>query len=120
MNNIAISKNFKLYEFACKDGSQLVKIDEKLLVLLQRLRDKIDKPMIIHSGYRSVEYNKKCGGSPKSQHLLGTACDFSVYGMTPKELAVIAEQIGFDGIGTYNKQGFVHVDTRGTKARWSE
>jgi len=118
MNNIAISNNFKLYEFQCKDGSQLVKIDEKLLVLLQRFRDKIGKPIIIHSGYRSVEYNKKVGGSPTSQHLLGTACDFSVYGMTPKQLAVVAEQVGFDGIGTYKT--FIHCDVRGVKARWSE
>jgi uncharacterized protein YcbK (DUF882 family) len=118
MNDIQISKNFKLSEFQCKDSSQLVKIDEKLLALLQIMRDKLGKPMTIHSGYRTPEYNKKVGGSPNSQHLKGTACDFSVKGMTPKQLAVIAEQVGFDGIGVYKT--FIHCDCRGYKARWSE
>lgn len=120
MNNIKISPNFTLHEFQCKDGSQLVKLDERLLVLLQTLRDKVQKPIIVHSGYRTPTYNKKVGGSPKSQHMEGTAADISITGMKPAEIAKIAEEVGFDGIGIYTKQGFVHVDTRGFKARWTE
>jgi uncharacterized protein YcbK (DUF882 family) len=116
MNKIKISTNFSLHEFQCKDGSNLVKLDEKLLEKLQQLRDKLGKAIVIHSGYRTPEYNKKVGGSPNSQHLLGKAADISVAGMTPKQLAALAEQIGFDGIGIYST--FVHVDVRGTRARW--
>ena len=117
MNNIKISKNFKLKEFQCKDNSQLVKIDSKLLDKLQKLRDTIGKPIIINSGYRTLKYNKKIGGVSSSQHLLGKAADIRVNGISPKELAKIAEKIGFNGIGIYKT--FLHVDVRKEKARWN-
>jgi uncharacterized protein YcbK (DUF882 family) len=120
MNNIKISENFTLHEFQCKDGSQLVKLDERLLVLLQTLRTKVNKPIQILSGYRTPEYNKKVGGAPKSQHVEGKAADIRISGMTPKNIAKIAEEMGFDGIGIYTKQNFCHVDTRGYKARWND
>jgi len=116
MNNIKVSKNFRLREFQCKDGSQLVKVDSKLVTRLQKLRDRIKKPIYITSGYRTASHNKKVGGSPTSQHLYGRAVDIKVTGMNPKTLAKHAESVGFDGIGIYKT--FVHVDVRGYKARW--
>ena len=116
MNKIKISNNFSLHEFACKDGSNLVKLDEKLIDKLQMLRDKLGKPIMVHSGYRTPAYNTKVGGSPKSQHMEGTAADISIAGITPKKLAEYAETMGFDGIGIYAT--FVHVDVRGYKSRW--
>lgn len=117
LNNLKISKNFKLYEFQCKDGNGVVKIDSVLVDKLQELRDLIGKPVIINSAYRTPEYNKKVGGSPNSQHLLGKAADIRVNGLTPKQLANYCEKIGFGGIGIYKT--FVHVDTRQGKARWN-
>ncbi len=40
-----------------------------------------DTPIIISSGYRSSELNKKVGGSPTSNHLTGCAVDIRVYGI---------------------------------------
>ena len=40
-----------------------------------------DAPIIITSGYRSQELNKKVGGSPTSNHLTGCAVDIRVYGV---------------------------------------
>ena len=40
-----------------------------------------DTPIIINSGYRSPELNKKIGGSPTSNHLTGCAVDIRVYGI---------------------------------------
>jgi len=116
MNNIQISKNFKLKEFQCKDGSQLVKIDSELLHKLQKLRDLIGKPIIINSGYRTPEHNKKVGGAKNSYHLQGKAADIKVNGISPSELVKYAEQVGFNGIGIY--KNFVHLDIRPVKTKW--
>ena len=40
-----------------------------------------DTPIIINSGYRSPKLNKKVGGSPTSNHLMGCAVDIRVYGI---------------------------------------
>ena len=38
-------------------------------------------PIIINSGYRSPQLNKKIGGAPSSNHLTGCACDIRVKDM---------------------------------------
>jgi uncharacterized protein YcbK (DUF882 family) len=110
--NLKLSKNFTLNEFACKDGSKTITIDYELIEKLQQLRDKIGKPVSITSGYRSVAYNKECGGIPTSNHLLGKAADIKVSGLSPLELAKAADRIGFKGIGVYPT--FTHVDVCGS------
>ena len=40
-----------------------------------------EEPIIINSGYRSPELNKKVGGSPTSNHLTGCAVDIRVNGI---------------------------------------
>lgn len=108
--NIKVSKNFKLSEFMCKDGSKEVLYCEELISLLENIRKIIAKPIIITSGYRTFSYNKKVGGSPKSQHLLGRACDIKVKNLSTEYLAQIAKKSGAKGIGIYDL--FVHVDVR--------
>lgn len=116
INDIRVSDNFKLYEFECNDGNHEVKLDPDLLDKLQALRTRINKPIYINSAYRTPDYNKKVGGSPTSQHLLGKACDIKVYGMNEEELLKHAKAVGFTGLGLYNK--FIHVDVREKSAYW--
>ena len=40
-----------------------------------------EEPIIISSGYRSPEVNRKVGGAPTSNHLTGCAVDIRVYGI---------------------------------------
>jgi hypothetical protein len=40
-----------------------------------------EEPIIINSGYRSPQLNKRVGGSPTSNHLLGCAVDLRVAGI---------------------------------------
>lgn len=117
MNNIRISNNFTLREFQCKDGSHQVAIDSKLLEKLQRLRDLAGKAINITSGYRNASHNKAVGGSPTSRHLTGQAADIHIAGMTPTQVAKLASQVGFTGIGVYNT--FTHVDIRLVPAKWN-
>jgi len=75
MNNIQISKNFKLKEFECSHSDSVVKLDSILLEKLQLLRDKLNNPINITSGYRTLECNKRVGGSSNSYHMKGMAAD---------------------------------------------
>jgi len=121
-----LTANFRLDEFACKDGcgvpDPLLPNVQELATNLQILRDQIGKPIKIMSGYRTQEYNAKCGGEPKSQHMEARAADIQVAGMTPKEvcnaikLLIGAGRMKQGGVGLYD--GWVHYDVRGVKARW--
>lgn len=112
--NTRLSKNFILSEFACADGSKEIAVDHELVQLLQKLRDQLGKPVVVSSGFRTVTYNKKCGGISNSHHLTGKAADIKVAGMTPLAVAQAADKIGFKGIGVYPT--FTHVDVAGSVA----
>ena len=108
--------NFKIKEFACKDGADEIKIDDELIEKLQIMRSYFNSPITINSGYRTVSHNKAVGGSQNSQHLLGKAADIVVKGVAPAKVAEFAKKIGFTGVGTY--KDFVHVDTRLKTSYW--
>lgn len=114
--NKKVSANFKVREFACKDGTDKIVIDEKLVDLLQKIRNHFAKPIKINSGYRTKSHNKKVGGSTNSYHLTGQACDIVVQDVNPILVALYCEKIGAGGIGVYKT--FVHVDTRKKEYRW--
>lgn len=117
--NQKIQPNFKVKEFACKDGSDPVFISPKLAELLQKIRNNYGKAVNINSGYRTASYNKKVGGATYSQHLYGTAADIRITGVRPKDLAAYIETLmpNTGGIGIYSN--FVHVDVRETRSRWN-
>ena len=113
-----LSKNFKVSEFKCNDGSDTVLISDKLVGLLQNIRNHFGAAVTINSAYRTESYNKKIGGATKSQHVNGTAADIVVKGSKPLEVAQYVEHIMPDhgGIGVY--QSFTHVDVRASRSRW--
>lgn len=112
------AKNFQIKEFTCPH-CKVTLIAYKLLDGLQQLRDKIEKPIVINSGFRCNEYNKAKGGVINSRHLYGDAADIRVPGMSSTQLKVKVEQIPvFEGGGIGLYRTYVHVDTRGVKARW--
>ncbi|SHL00970.1 YcbK family protein [Desulforamulus aeronauticus] len=76
--------------------------------------------MLVNSGYRCPAHNRAVGGAANSYHLMGMAADIHVPGLAVVGLSRLAEQVGFNGIGTYPKQSFLHVDVRGNRARWQE
>lgn len=115
--NLRLSLNFRVKEFACKDGSDPIFIDSELVDILQKIRNYFGKSVTITSAYRTPPHNKSCGGTTYSQHLYGKAADIKIKGVTPKEVAKYAETLlDSGGIGVYNT--FVHIDVRSTKSRW--
>ena len=113
--NVNLGKWFKVKEFACKDGSPVVFIDEYLWTILSILRNKIGKPVIITSGYRTPEWNAKCNGAKYSYHMRGMAADIRVDGMSAKELAEELDKIVPTGCGIIVYSNWVHFDVRDGK-----
>ena len=114
-----LSNNFKVSEFACKDGSDVIFIAPELVNVLQKIRTHFGKAVNINSAYRTPTYNKKVGGATYSQHLYGTAADIRINGVSQKDIAAYAETLlnGTGGIGIYSN--FVHIDVRKEKSRWN-
>lgn len=91
--NKKLSSNFTVKEFACKDGSDKVLIDDALVAVLQKIRDHFGVPIKINSAYRTAAHNAKVGGSPTSQHLYGTADDITLHGISPLAVGQCAEYL---------------------------
>ena len=68
---------------------------------LEVVRQKVGKPIIVTSGFRSVQLNAKVGGSIYSAHMDGRAADIvaPAFG-TPRELAelIVALDLEFDQV----------------------
>ena len=114
-----VSKNFKVKEFRCKDGSDTILIDVDFVKdKLQKIRDHFKVPVTINSAYRTESYNKKVGGASKSYHMKGQAFDIVVKGISTKDVASYAETLlnNTGGIGVYSN--FIHIDSRKEKSRW--
>lgn len=115
--NVKLGRHFKVEEFACKDGSQVVFIDDYLYTILDILRQEIGKPVIITSGYRTPGWNAKCGGAKYSYHMRGMAADIRADGMSAKELANKLNKIVPNGCGIIVYKSWVHFDVRNSKYR---
>ena len=114
-SNEKVGKYFKVKEFACQDGSQVVFIDDYLCTILDILRNKLGKPIIITSGYRTPWWNAKCSGAKYSYHMRGMAADIKVNGMKAKELAKKLDEIVPNGCGIIVYNSWVHFDVRDGK-----
>lgn len=115
--NEKVGKYFKVKEFACQDGSQVVFIDGYLVSILDILRNKVGKPVIINSGYRTPTRNKEVGGAKYSYHMRGMAADIRINGMSAKEVANKLNAIVPDECGIIVYSTWVHIDTRTKKYR---
>lgn len=111
--NVNVATNFKVKEFKSKD-TNFVCIHADLPLALQKIRDKVKKPVIMTNSYRTEAHNSRVGGAPQSKHLYGMAADIYVNGMSALQLAKEIESVfpGSYGIIAYTKKNFVHFDVR--------
>ena len=110
--------NFSPAEIACRGTGKLL-LNEAALEKLQALRDRLGKPLIVLSGYRSPEHNRTVGGAKASKHMEGVAFDIAMANHDPEAFEAAARAIGFHGFGFYPRSGFMHVDL-GPARSWGE
>ena len=87
-SNTNLSEHFVLGEFTRSKYPEVYNIPsheaianlKRLCVWLEVLRNKVGHPIVINSGYRSPQLNRKVGGAPTSNHLTGCAVDIRTSG----------------------------------------
>lgn len=130
MGRQQLSPHFHLREFHCKNGARVPMAARPALRrlcrdVLEPLRREFG-PCTVMSGYRTRAYNASIGGARFSQHIYddgpeSVATDLVFSRGTPEQWARAADRImrGGGGLGTYPRSGFIHVDNRKGRARWT-
>jgi uncharacterized protein YcbK (DUF882 family) len=124
-----LTQNFRLQEWASRghlptDPTVLANI-AKCAKNLQVLRDHLNAPITVISGWRSQQHNDDVDGAKHSQHLTGLAADIIVKGVSSKDvfsaIAKLQREGKMDRGGAHAYGGkfpFCHYDCRGVNARW--
>ncbi len=122
-----VGRSFVLLEFRSGDGElvpdeAVPELQELVAELLQPLRDRFGVTRVL-SGHRSATHNLAVGGAVQSFHRYdlkpgrGVAADVRCSRGRPVDWHRFLDAIGAGGLGLYD--GFVHVDTRRDRARWT-
>ena len=122
-------KHFTLSEFfrsstAAKNGiKNEPSIDERATIVrninllvdnvLDPLRNMVNTPIIITSGYRCPQVNRLVGGVDNSQHMSGCAADFHIkrgtYLTMRQVFFYIYDTLEFDQLIYYRSKNIIHV-----------
>ena len=89
-----------------------------LLAILKKVERRYGKKVMVTSGYRSPQRNRRAGGVSNSTHIYCKAADIQVEGISKWDLAKYLRSIdGRGGVGTYCRTNSVHIDV-GSQRDW--
>lgn len=90
-----------------------------LVRMLKQIEQRFGKRIVVTSGYRSPEYNKRVRGARRSMHMYCAAADIQLDGVSKWDLATYVRTMpGRGGVGTYCHTNSVHVDV-GPERDWN-
>lgn len=119
---LKLSDNFTLAEMANNAGDPtkpqywFSEDSEKFITALQFFRELTNQRVIVNSGYRQPEYNRKIGGASDSRHIFGQAADIRPLDrFTAKDhIQAWAEALAFTGqhgaINIYKNHEYYHME----------
>jgi hypothetical protein len=117
-----ISEHFTLEELIFSEAAARLGLDNTptaiiianlglVAAVMERIRTLLgDRPIVVHSGYRSKQVNQAVGGVATSAHCSGLACDFVCHEFgTPYEVAltIVKSDIEYDQL--ILEYGWVHL-----------
>ena len=104
-----LSPHFQLHEFTRSQTAARRGIDNRpppeavaalgrlCETLLEPVRARFGRPVLVSSGYRAPALNRAIGGAANSQHVRGEAVDIEIAGIANPALAVwIRDHLAFD------------------------
>jgi zinc D-Ala-D-Ala carboxypeptidase len=100
-------------------GTGAIRINTEAIDKLQALRDRLGKPLIVRSAYRSPEHNRAVGGATRSKHLDGAAFAIAMTNHDPVAFEAAVREVGFLGFGFYPRSAFTHTEF-GPARQWGE
>jgi len=100
----------------CQRTTAETPIDPRLIDLLYRIALRTKQKIVLVSGFRAPMFSL----ATLSYHTRGMAADIRIPGMTPLMARDLAESMGVHGLGYYPVSGFIHVDVRDDKSRWTD
>jgi uncharacterized protein YcbK (DUF882 family) len=90
-----------------------------LVRMLKQIERRFGRRVVVTSGYRSPEYNKRVRGARRSMHMYCAAADIQLEGVSKWDLAnYVRSMPGRGGVGTYCHTNSVHVDV-GPERDWN-
>jgi uncharacterized protein YcbK (DUF882 family) len=96
--------------FNKSEFSNFKMMDEKLLSMLDEMREIYGHPIKITSSYRSPEHPIEAAKKQPGEHSYGAAVDIvSDSGGKTFRLVKAAIEVGFTRIGVSRKKGFIHL-----------
>ncbi len=91
----------------------------ELVSVLKKIETHYGQKVVVTSGYRSPQGNRRAGGSRHSLHMMCAAADIQVSGVGKWELAKYMRSMpGRGGVGTYCYTDSVHIDV-GSERDWN-
>tara|TARA_Y100001951_G_C11270585_1_gene258483 strand:- start:351 stop:668 length:318 start_codon:yes stop_codon:yes gene_type:complete len=90
-------------------------MDEEFMKILQSVRDEMQRPLKITSGFRCENHNQKVSTTGKTgPHTYAKAADILISGADAMRLFAIAQKHGVSGVGMSQKgnhsKRFIHLD----------
>ena len=109
-----ITKNFTTDEMACSCCGES-DMDDEFMRILQSIRDEMQRPLKITSGFRCEEHNQRVSTTgKKGPHTFAKAADILISGADAMRLFTIAQKHGVSGVGMSQRgvhaKRFVHLD----------
>lgn len=92
------------------DASEIEALRALCVHVLEPLRARVKRPIVVSSGYRSKSLNTRVGGSTTSQHCKGEAADIIVPGMETADVVdlIRSMRLPFDQV-INEGNSWVHV-----------
>ncbi len=90
-------------------------MDDEFMRVLQSIRDEMQRPLKITSGFRCEKHNSKVSSTGKTgPHTFAKAADILISGADAMRLFAVAQKHGVSGVGMSQRgdhaKRFVHLD----------